>query len=161
MAKQRVLGIFSGCFSLKWSLKGCAGSMDVHFYSWMLVCNIATYCIIPGCLCPPLACVFINRLAIFCPNSHFFWLSRSFDQAAFVSQSLEMPARLAAAADFCQRLSLNTSHIMFWGRRSGSPAKRGAVQQQMAPDRGPDRGSPVCGPSSVCFEEGCRPAASS
>lgn len=75
-----------------------------------------------------------------------------------------MLARLAAAADFCQRLSLNTSHIMFRGRRFASPAKRGAVQQQMAPDRGLDQGKGMGGQSagprwalqtSVCFKDEC------
>lgn len=75
-----------------------------------------------------------------------------------------MLARLEAAADFCQRLSLNTSHIMFRGRRFASPAKRGAVQQQMAPDRGLGRGKGMggqcagpCPPlqTSVCFEDEC------
>lgn len=144
--------------------KGCAGSVHGHFYARKLVCNIATCCVSPSPLCPPLACVYVNRIAIFCPNSHFFCLSHSFDQTTFISESLEMPARLAAAADFCQRLSLNTSHIMFWGKQFGSPAKRGVVQQQMAPDRGPDQGSPVCGPPAGSTEEcgrgGCRPAGS-
>lgn len=67
------------------------------------------------------------RLLFFVPNSHVCHLH--FDQMAFISESLtaavaEMPALLATAADFCQRLSLNTSHIVFRGSDS-IPLPRG------------------------------------
>lgn len=62
------------------------------------------------CLCD---CYFLSK---------FTHLSYLFDRITSISESLagvvEMPALLATAADFCQRLSLNTSHIMFRGSDS-------------------------------------------
>lgn len=61
-----------------------------------------------------------NLIAIFCPNSHVFITSIWSDHIRLrvTACVVEMPALLATAADFCQRLSLNTSHIMFWGSDS-------------------------------------------
>lgn len=98
-----------------------------------LVCNIATYCdfFLPSCLYPPLAFFFFfmktfffyvfMRLLFFVPNSnicHLHLIKWRSSPSHSPSAVAEMPALLATAADFCQRLSLNTSHIVFRGSDS-------------------------------------------